>query len=84
MIVVVVLPFVINQIAEVLKIAIERINEFQTLLQTQGLPTVIEKHTSLPSSVKKYILDNVSSDAFITTLQSNLQQNISEIVTTGT
>jgi predicted PurR-regulated permease PerM len=83
-IVVVILPFVFNQLAEVLKIALERINEFQALLQSQWLPTVIEKHTSLPSSVKNYILDNIKSDEFISTLQSNLQQNISQIVTTGT
>ena len=83
-IVVVVLPFVVSQLAEVLKVAIDKINRFQWLLQTEGLTKVIENHLSLPVSIKKYILDSIHSDDFLSNLQSNLQQNISEIVSTWT
>jgi predicted PurR-regulated permease PerM len=83
-VVVAVLPFVINQLAEVLKLWVDKIVQFQALLQTEGLPTVIEKYVSLPWSLKKYLLDSIQSGAFLSTLQSNLQQNISDIVSTGT
>lgn len=83
-VVVVVLPFVVNQIVEVLKLAIDKINQFQALLQTEWLSAIIEKHASLPSALKKYLLDAIDSGSFVTTLQSNIQQNISQIVSTGT
>lgn len=81
-IVVVVLPFVINNLAEVLKLWIAKINEFQTLLQTEWLTNVIENHLSMPYTIKKYILDSIHSDVFVSSLQDNIQQNISQIVST--
>ena len=81
-VVVVVLPFVVNQLVDVLKLAIDKVNQFQTLLQTEWLPTIIEKHLSLPSTLKKYILESIRSDAFVSTLQSNIQENISQIIST--
>jgi hypothetical protein len=48
------------------------------------LSAIIEKHASLPSALKKYLLDAIDSGTFVSTLQSNIQQNISQIVSTGT
>jgi predicted PurR-regulated permease PerM len=82
LIVVVVLPFIVNQLTEVLKLGIDKINQFQDLLRTEWLQSVIKDHLSLPSSIKKYILDGVNNADFVSALQTNLQDNISQIVTT--
>jgi predicted PurR-regulated permease PerM len=52
-----VLPFVVGQIADALKILIERINEFQNVLKANGLEYVIQNNLQVPSIIKKYILE---------------------------
>lgn len=78
------MPFVINQIVEVLKIAISKINEFQTLLQSKGLITVIKDHVRMPAALRDFILQSLQQEGLITTLQQKLQENITQIITTAT
>lgn len=84
LIIVVVLPFIVNQLTDVLKLGIDKINQFQELLKTDWLQSVIKNNISLPSSIKKYILQWINNEEFMAGLQTNLQDNISQIVTTWT
>ena len=65
LIIVVVLPFIINQLTEVLKLGIDKINQFQELLRTDGLQSVIANNLSLPTSIKKYILQGINNEQFM-------------------
>lgn len=80
---VVVLPFVFNQLAEIIKIAITKINDFQVLLKTEWLETIIQEYLRLPSILKGYLIQSIQSQSFLSTLQTNLQDNISQIISTG-
>lgn len=84
LIIVVVLPFLVNQLTEVLKLGIDKINQFQDLLKTQWLQSVIQNNISLPASIKNYILQGMNNAEFMSWLQTNIQSNISQIVTTWT
>ena len=84
LIIVVVLPFIVNQLTEVLKLGIDKINQFQELLKTDWLQSVIKNNISLPGSIKQYILQGMNNEEFMAWLQTNLQDNISQIVTTWT
>lgn len=81
---VVVLPFVFNQLAEIIKIGIVKINEFQELLKTEGLESIIQNYVKLPGMLKEYLIQSIHSQSFLSTLQTNLQDNISQIISTGT
>ncbi len=80
----VVLPFVFNQLAEIIKIGVVQINAFQELLKTQWLESIIQQYVLLPSAIKWYVIQSIHSQSFITSLQWNLQDNISQIVSMGT
>jgi len=81
---VVVLPFVIGQLVDVLKIAITKINAFQELIASQGIQSVVEHNMRIPGSLKKYLLDSMKNETLMATVQANLQANISQIVSMWT
>jgi predicted PurR-regulated permease PerM len=78
-----VMPFVVGQIADALKLLIERINDFQNVLKTNGLEYVIQNKMQLPGIIKKYILEWLHSKVVVSSLQANLQDNISQIISTS-
>ncbi|MEI7478293.1 MAG: hypothetical protein WCJ81_07600 [bacterium] len=60
-IIVFVIPFILSQIAEVIRIAIIKINELQDLLKTQGLENVVHDYLYLPAMVKDYLIKIIHS-----------------------
>ncbi len=80
LIVFIVLPFVINQIVDVLKLAINKINEFQVLLQNEGLISVIQNHLQFPPRLEGMLIDTLKSEWLLEELQKRLQENISQII----
>jgi len=83
-IIVFVIPFILSQIAEVIRIAIIKINELQDLLKTQGLENVVHDYLYLPAMVKDYLIKIIHSWALASTLQNNILDNMSQIISAGT
>lgn len=79
-----VLPFLFHQIADIIKLATTKISALKTLIDTEGLTSVVERVSWLPGSFKSYILSNIQDPASVNQIQSSIQQNISNIVTQGT
>lgn len=75
-----VLPFLFHQIADIIKLATDKIADMRNVLATDGLATIIHRVSWLPRAVKEYIIDPNT----INQIQTTLQQNISDIVSQGT
>ena len=80
----VVLPFIFNQISEVITLGVGKINQFRQALDTNGLSGTIENISWLPSGIKDYALQNLQDPTFQTEIMASIQQNISTLVSQGT
>ncbi|MFA6255999.1 MAG: AI-2E family transporter [Candidatus Absconditabacterales bacterium] len=79
-----IIPFILNQFSDIMTIAISNISHFQDILANKSLVGVIRDTSWLPGSLKKALLDSFSNPAVVSGVQSQLQQNISQIVNLGT
>ncbi|MFA7717804.1 MAG: AI-2E family transporter [Candidatus Absconditabacterales bacterium] len=79
-----IIPFVLNQLSDVMTIFINNISHFQKILETKSLLGVIQDAHWLPGGLKQALLDSFSNPAVVGGVQSQLQQNISQIVAVGT
>ena len=75
-----VLPFLFHQIADIIRLATDKIGEFRNVIATEGLASIIQRTSWLPGSIKSYVLDPNT----LNQIQTSLQQNISDIVSQGT
>lgn len=80
----VVLPFIFNQISEVITLGVGKINQFRQTLDANGLAGTIENISWLPSGIKDYALQNLQDPTFQTEIMTSIQQNISALVSQGT
>lgn len=83
-ILVIILPFIINQLIDIIKILVTQINYFQELVRQHWLQVVIEEYMRLPSLLKEYIISTINSQSLSATLQTNLLDNMSQIISTWT
>ncbi len=81
----IVAPFFFTQLAQALNLGLEQITNLQQILQTQSLSSIIENNLNfLPSSLKTFFINDVFTPDAIISLQTALQNNISQIISTGT
>lgn len=81
----IVAPFFFTQLAQALNLGLEQITNLQQILQTQSLSSIIENNLNfLPSSLKTFFINDVFTPDAIVSLQTALQNNISQIISTGT
>jgi len=79
-----IIPFMLNQLSTIITIMIGNISHFQNVLATKSLVGVITDTTWLPWGLKKTLLDSFSNPAVVSWVQSQLQQNISQIISLWT
>ncbi len=79
-----IIPFVLNLISDIITICINNIASFQDILTTKSLIGVIQDIRWLPWSLKTGLLDSFSNPGVVAGVQTQLQQNISQIVSIGT
>ena len=77
---VLIVPFVFSQMSSMLDGLVASVRAFQTALNTQWLSVIVQDVAWLPGYAKDYVLDIVSNPQFAATIQSDLQNNISQIV----
>lgn len=81
----IVAPFFFTQLAQALNLGLEQITKLQELLQTQSLTVIIDNNLGfLPISLKEFFIKDIFTPDAILSLQSALQNNISQIISTGT
>ncbi len=79
-----IIPFILSQISDIITIFIGNISHFQQTLATKSLVGIIQDMRRLPWSLKTALLDSFSNPAVVSWVQSQLEQNISQIVNLGT
>lgn len=79
-----IIPFLLNQISDIITIFIGNIAHFQNILETKSLVGIIQDIHRLPGSFKSGLLDSLSDPDIVVGVQSQLQQNINQIIDFGT
>lgn len=79
-----IIPFLLNQLSDMMTIIIGKIVYFQDILTTKSLVGIIQDTHRLPGSLKNALLDSFSNPAVVSGVQSQLESNISQIVNLGT
>lgn len=80
----IVLPFIFNQVGDVVTLAISKINQFKQALDTDGLIGIVNNLNFLPAALKEYLLESLRDPAFQNQVVTSLQQNISSLVSQWT
>lgn len=75
-----IVPFVFSQMSSMLDTLVSSVRAFQVALNTQWLSAVIQDLVWLPAYVKEYVLAIIANPQFAASIQSDLQNNISQIV----
>lgn len=76
-----VVPFVLNQTAEIISLSIDKINLFQNTLQNQWLEYIVKNTKFIPGYLKNSLINYIKDPQIVKAIQDALQQNISQIVT---
>jgi len=79
-----IIPFILNQLSDIMTILIGNVSHFQQTLATKSLVGIIQDVRWLPWTLKQTLLDSFSNPAVVSWVQSQLEQNISQIVNLGT
>lgn len=79
-----IIPFILNQVSDIITLFIANISNFQQTLATKSLVGVIQDLHWIPWSLKKALLDSFSNPAVVVWVQKQIEQNISQIVSMGT
>ncbi len=79
-----IIPFILNQISYIMTLFVSNIAHFQQLLETKSLIGVIQDTHRIPWGLKTALLDSFSNPAVVSGVQSQLNQNISQIINLGT
>jgi len=75
-----IVPFLLSQLSEVIMIFIAKFSDFQKILTTKSLISIVEEVNWLPAAIKSWLLDSLWSPEIVAWVQSQLQQNISHII----
>ncbi|MCX6824896.1 MAG: AI-2E family transporter [candidate division SR1 bacterium] len=79
-----IIPFILSQFSDIITMMISSVSHFQQTLATKSLIGVIQDIHRLPGALKKALLDSFSNPAVVSGVQSQIEQNISQIVNLGT
>jgi predicted PurR-regulated permease PerM len=79
---VIVVPFVVQQMADIANLFLDKINSFQSALQQHGLAAVIAE-SRLPGQFKESLLQAIQSGNLVESAQESLLENMSQIVSLG-
>lgn len=79
-----IIPFIFNQLSDIITIFIGNIAHFQEVLATKSIVGIIQDINWIPGSMKNALLDSFSNPEVVASAQNQLQQNISQIVNVGT
>lgn len=77
--VVLIVPFVVNQMTEIINILLVKMNSIQTMLQTQGLVETLKSSGLLSHYVQKEVFHNFSDPAMVANLQTKLQESLTQL-----
>lgn len=82
--VILIVPFVLSQLSQLLNIFTTNVSSFQKLLVSHSLIDIIQNYLWLPWSTKEVLLSSMSDPTIVGSIQEKLQANISQIVSLGT
>lgn len=82
--IVLILPFLFNQISDIINILLVKINSLNIRLQNEWLIEILRSNWFLSKYIEKEIFNNFTDPYLISNLQEKLQQSISEIARTWT
>lgn len=74
-----ILPFILNQITEIINVLLTKINLFNIRLQNEWLIEILKSSWLLSEYIKKEIFHNFADPALITNLQMQIQTSISQL-----
>lgn len=80
----IIVPFVLTQLGELLNNILAQVSFRQTQLQTRTIPDIIQYSSTIPTYIKDLLLHALEDPEFVRTLQNTLQQNIAQILSLGT
>lgn len=80
----IIIPFVLNQSAQIIEILINKITLFQHVLQDKWLILYIKDSSWIPLYFRNLIINNLQDPEVLTALQKALQENVSNIVSLWT
>lgn len=80
-----VVPFFFQQLADALNMWLVQVTRFQDLLQSKWLLAIIQEDLRLPTVLKEYLVNSLADWGawFLNDLQNALQTNISQIISVG-
>ncbi|MDD3262462.1 MAG: AI-2E family transporter [Candidatus Absconditabacteria bacterium] len=76
---VLILPFILNQVTDIINILLMKINSFNIRLQNEGLVEILRSSGLLSTYIQKEIFHDFSDPALIIDLQTKIQASISQI-----
>ncbi len=77
------IPFLFNQIAKIMDILLANVSNMQEMLKTQSLTDIIINMHRIPGTIKNAFLQSASDPTIASWMQTQLQQNITQIVDIG-
>lgn len=81
---VIIIPFTIHQIKDLLDLILSQVHIFQANLATYGLEYMIEEIGRIPDFMKSTIITSIQDGNVLVKIQEWLQKNVAEIVSFGT
>lgn len=79
-----IVPFLLDQISQVLRIFTMNFAYFQQLLETRTISEVIRDYVRLPWTLKSTLLSSMSDPVITMSIQDRLQSNIAQIISMWT
>ncbi len=79
-----IIPFILNQVSDIITIFINNIANFQDVLTTKSIVGIVKDTHWIPWTVQKALLESFSDPNVVSSVQSQLQQNISQMINMGT
>lgn len=78
-----IIPFILNQSADIMNIILDKIEKFQLMLKYKWLEVMIIESNLLPWYVKNQIIAAFNNPNTVAAIQSGLQENVSNILSFG-
>lgn len=79
-----IIPFLLNQLSEILIIFTGNIESIQNLLKTQSIADIVATSHRIPNAAKEIVLDTLSDPTIVVGVQTKLQANISQLISLWT
>ncbi len=79
-----VIPFLLSQLSEMLRMMTSNIAGIQALLQTQSISDIVAASHRIPGSAKEILLKALADPTVVAGVQTKLQSNVSQLMNLGT